>query len=106
MIVQRAHCDCQNHVHGGLFGAAEASPLRQTVMATLDRIQARFGRSEVGAGHAGVKADKVWTMRRGRLSPLHDGLVPFAVRRGLTLANSSPESAFTTLARTEARFIT
>ena len=86
MTVQRAHCDCQNHVHGGLFGAAGASPLRQAV--TLDCIQARFGRSEVGAGNAGVKADKVWTMRRGRLSPLHDGLVPVAGRRGLTLANS------------------
>lgn len=59
----------QDHIQGGLFGAAEASPRRQALMATLDRIQARFGRSEVGVGHAGVKADKVWTMRRGRLSP-------------------------------------
>lgn len=61
----------QDHVQGSLFGAAEASPRRQALMATLDRIQARFGRSEVGVGHAGVKADKVWTMRRGRLSPCY-----------------------------------
>ncbi|MCX7512870.1 Y-family DNA polymerase [Frateuria sp. STR12] len=61
----------QTHVQGGLFDAAEASPRRQALMATLDRIHARFGRTEVGMGHAGVKETKGWTMRRGRLSPAY-----------------------------------
>lgn len=61
----------QDHVQGGLFGGAEASPKRKALMATLDHIHARFGRSEVGVGHAGVKATKVWTMRRGQLSPAY-----------------------------------
>lgn len=61
----------QVHLQGGLFDAAEAPPRRQALMATLDRIHARFGRAEVGMGHAGVKATKGWTMRRGRLSPAY-----------------------------------
>jgi DNA polymerase V len=61
----------QDHVQGGLFDAAEVSPRRKALMAVVDHIHARFGRSEVGVGHAGVKATKVWTMRRGRLSPAY-----------------------------------
>jgi DNA polymerase V len=61
----------QTHVQGGLFDTAESSPRRQALMATLDRIHARFGRAEVGMGHAGVKATKGWSIRRGRLSPAY-----------------------------------
>jgi len=61
----------QTYVQGGLFEAGEVSPRRPTLMATLDRIHARFGRTEVGMGHAGVKAPKGWTMRRRRLSPAY-----------------------------------
>lgn len=61
----------QTHVQGGLFEPGEVSPRRQALMATLDRIHARFGRSEVGMGHAGVKTTKRWTMRRGQLSPAY-----------------------------------
>ncbi|WP_425600829.1 DUF4113 domain-containing protein [Frateuria edaphi] len=44
-----------------------AAPITHTV----DQIQARFGREQFGMGHAGVKATKDWTMRRGRLSPAY-----------------------------------
>lgn len=61
----------QIHMQGGLFEPAGVSPRRQALMATVDRIHARFGRGEVGVGHAGIKATKGWTMRRGRLSPAY-----------------------------------
>lgn len=59
----------KTHVQGGLFETTEMAPKRHALMATLDRIHARFGRAEVGMGHAGVKATKGWTMRREQLSP-------------------------------------
>lgn len=61
----------QSHVQGEMFEMAELAPRRKALMATLDRIHTRFGRTEIGMGHAGVKATKGWTMRRGRLSPAY-----------------------------------
>lgn len=55
-------------VQGGLFGEVESSPKRQALLSTLDRIHERFGRHEVGVGHAGVKIARRWSMKRGALS--------------------------------------
>lgn len=52
-----------------LFGDAEAVRRAQNLMATLDQINARFGKSLVQPGIAGWQEPRGWAMKRGNKSP-------------------------------------
>jgi DNA polymerase V len=58
-----------SEVQQDLFSVATPNPKRHALMSVLDHIQGKFGREQVGVGHAGVKERQVWTMRQSRLSP-------------------------------------
>ncbi|OCX69425.1 DNA polymerase V subunit UmuC [Acidithiobacillus thiooxidans] len=54
-----------------LFGDAEAECRAQNLMATLDQINARFGKSIVQPGIAGWQGPRGWAMKRGNKSPAY-----------------------------------
>lgn len=63
-------------MQGGLFGEgmdcgghSRQRKNREALLGVLDKIHERFGRAEVGVGHAGVKTARQWDMRRSNLSP-------------------------------------
>ena len=53
----------------GLFDDADALAKRDRLNATLDRVNARFGRGALAVAAAGIEKD--WGMRRQRLSPCY-----------------------------------
>jgi DNA polymerase V len=58
-------------VQADLFGDAEAESRANQLMATLDQINARFGKSIVQPGIAGWQEPRGWAMKRGNKSPAY-----------------------------------
>ena len=58
-------------VQTDLFGDAEAENRAQNLMATLDQINARFGKSIMQPGIAGWQEPRGWAMKRGNKSPAY-----------------------------------
>ena len=56
---------------GDLFEGRPAEVLtrRSDLMATLDRVNARWGRGTLGIGTAALQAPRQWSMKRGAMSP-------------------------------------
>ncbi|TAM18644.1 MAG: Y-family DNA polymerase [Rhodanobacter sp.] len=44
---------------------------RDTLMQTLDRVNAKWGRGTLGIASAGLQGDRAWSMQRGNLSPAY-----------------------------------
>ncbi|HEN47420.1 MAG TPA: Y-family DNA polymerase [Mizugakiibacter sp.] len=66
----RARGDLQQ---GDLLGVESAAMVarRAALMATLDRVNAKWGSGTLGIGSAGLKSDRRWTVARGKLSPAY-----------------------------------
>ncbi len=66
----RARGDLQQ---GDLFGIESAAMEARcaALMATLDRVNAKWGSGTLGIGSAGLKSDRRWTVARGKLSPAY-----------------------------------
>lgn len=58
-------------VQADLFGDIEVESRANQLMATLDQINARFGRSVLQPGIAGLKGTRSWAMKRGNKSPAY-----------------------------------
>jgi len=58
---------------GQLFGDAPSAsePGRSALMATLDRINAKWGKSTLGIGSAGLQSPRRWAMKRGTMTPAY-----------------------------------
>lgn len=60
-----------DQVPADVFGAVAVDPARLKLLATLDRIGARWGRRVVGFGAAGLAHPGRWSMNRQNLSPAY-----------------------------------
>jgi len=58
-------------VQADLFGDMEAKKRANQLMATLDQINARFGRNVLQPGVAGLQETRSWEMKRGNKSPAY-----------------------------------
>ena len=58
---------------GQLFADAPSAndPLRTALMATLDRINAKWGKGTLGIGSAGLQQPRRWAMKRGTMTPAY-----------------------------------
>ncbi len=66
-------CESGAGRQGCLFETESAAmkARRATLMATLDRVNAKWGHGTVGIGSTGLKSDRRWMMARGKLSPAY-----------------------------------
>jgi len=58
---------------GQLFGEhlSASDPARSALMATLDRINAKWGNGTLGIGSAGLRQPRRWAMKRGTMTPAY-----------------------------------
>jgi len=65
--------ESENARQGGLFEpeSAATQARRAVLMATLDRVNAKWGHGTLGIGSAGLRDDRRWMMARGKLSPAY-----------------------------------
>jgi DNA polymerase V len=70
MLLELADRDVEQ---GQLFtnAAFGSSPERSALMATLDRINARWGKGTLGIGSAGLQQPRRWAMKRGTMTPAY-----------------------------------
>ncbi|THD11055.1 Y-family DNA polymerase [Metallibacterium scheffleri] len=63
----------RNVEQGQLFADAPSAtdPLRTALMATLDRVNARWGKGTLGIGSAGLRQPRRWAMKRGTMTPAY-----------------------------------
>jgi DNA polymerase V len=70
MLLELADRDVEQ---GQLFADAPSAtdPLRSALMATLDRVNARWGKGTLGIGSAGLQSPRRWAMKRGTMTPAY-----------------------------------
>lgn len=58
---------------GQLFADAPpaSNPARSALMATLDRVNAKWGKGTLGIGSAGLQQPRRWAMKRGTMTPAY-----------------------------------